>query len=71
MKTTSKKPARRTYLYAAVAYYGFSKDDCMPVAWTFRSTSIAAAKRKANRIGLGGRDVMTMRSADKILNRRG
>lgn len=69
MKTTTKKPARRSYLYAAVAYYGFSKDDCIPVAWTFRSASLAGAKRKANRIGLGGREVMTVRAADKILNR--
>lgn len=69
MKTTSKKPAPRTYTYAAVAYFGFSMDDCIPVAWTFRSTSIAAARRKANRIGHGGRDVMTLRAADRILNR--
>ena len=69
MKNTTKKPAPRTYLYAAMAYYGFSIEDSMPVAWTFRSTSISAAKRKANRIGLGGRDVMTARAADKILNR--
>jgi hypothetical protein len=69
MKTTSKKPSRRTYLYAAVAYYGFSKEDCIPVGWYFGSTSIAAAVRKANRIGLGGRDIMTARAADRILNR--
>jgi hypothetical protein len=69
MKTTTKKPAPRTYTYAAVAYYGFSKDDCIPVAWAFRSTSISAAKRKASRLGLGGRDVMTARAADRILNR--
>lgn len=69
MKTTTKKLARRSYLYAAVAYYGFSTDDCIPVAWTFQSTSLSAAKRKANRIGLGGREVMTARAADRILNR--
>jgi hypothetical protein len=66
MKTTTKKPAPRTYLYAAVAYYGRSIDDGIPVAWTFRSTSISAAKRKANRIGLGGRDIMTARAADRL-----
>jgi hypothetical protein len=69
MKTTTKKPAQRNYLYAAVAYYGSSTDDCIPVAWTFRSTSLAAAQRKANRIGLGGREVMTARAAAGILNR--
>lgn len=68
MKNTNTKPARRTYLYAAVAYYGLGGEASLPVAWTFRSTSIAAAKRKAVRIGLGGRQVMTVRAADRILN---
>jgi hypothetical protein len=69
MKTTTKKPAPRTYIYAVVAYYGRSIEDGIPAAWTFRSTSIAAAKRKATRMGLGGRAVMTVASARKILNR--
>ena len=69
MKTTTKKPTPRTYTYAVVTYYGRSIDDGIPVAWTFRSTSISAAKRKASRMGLGGRAVMTAAAARKILNR--
>ena len=64
MKTTTKKPAPRTHIYSVVTYYGRSI-----AAWSFRSTSISAAKRKANLMGLGGRAVMTAAAARKILNR--
>ena len=67
MKTTTKKPARQ-YVYSVVAYFGRSIEDGLPVAWSFRSTSIASAKRKARRLGLGGRQVMTARAARKILD---
>ena len=66
MKT---KPApRRQYVYSVVAYFGFSMEGAIPMMWTFHSTSIAAAKRKARRLGMGGRQVMTARAAQKILN---
>ena len=62
MKNTSS--ARRNYSYAIVAYFGPG----VPIAWTFQSTSIAAAQRKARRLGMGGRQVMTDRAAQKILD---
>jgi len=65
MKNTTP---RRQYAYSIVAYFGRSVEDGIPIAWSFQSTSIAAAKRKARRLGMGGRQVMTARAAQKILN---
>jgi hypothetical protein len=65
MKT---KTTPRRYAYSVVSYFGRSMEDAMPIALTFHSTSLAAAKRKARRLGMGGRQVMTARAAQKILN---
>ena len=65
MKT---KPTPRHYAYSVVSYFGRSMEDAMPIALTFYSTSLAAAKRKARRLGMSGRQVMTARAAQKILD---
>jgi hypothetical protein len=59
MKT---KTTPRRYAYSVVSYFGRSM-----VALTFYSTSLAAAKRKARRLGMGDRQVMTARAAQMLL----
>ena len=53
----------RRYAYSVVSYYGRSM-----IALTFYSTSLAEAKRKARRLGMGDRQVMRAWAAQKILN---
>jgi len=68
MKT--KTTRRRLYSYSVVAYFQSSSEvggPLTPMAWPFPSTSIAAARRKAGRLGFDVRRVMTSRAAAKIL----
>jgi len=62
-RTMKTKTTPRRYAYSVVSYFGRSM-----IALNFYSTSLAEAKRHARRLGMGDRQVMTAREAQKILN---